>query len=94
MIGGDGKSQGIQTADDYYPYTAGDVKADSFTIATKGLSITDDSINVIENIHNQQAIIDSSYGLNQTTSSTGIAITQSTFGIKITPSLDFSISKF
>jgi len=94
LIGGDGKSQGIQTADDYYPYTAGDVKADSFTIATKGLSIVDDSINVIENIHNQQASIGSTYGLNQTTSSTGIAITQPTFGIKINPSLDSSSQSF
>jgi hypothetical protein len=94
LIGGDGKSQGIQTADDYYPYTSGDVKADSFNIATSGLSINDDSINVIENIHNQQTTIDSSYGLSQTTSSTGIAITQPTFGIKITPQLDSSSQSF
>lgn len=94
LIGGDGKSQGIQTADDYYPYTSGDVKADSFTIATSGLSILDDSINVIESINNQQTSIDSSYGLNQTTSSTGIAITQPVFGIKIIPQLDSSSQSF
>ena len=94
LIGGDGKSQGIQTADDYYPYTSGDVKADSFTIATSGLSILDDSINVIESIHNQQTSIDSGIGINQTTSSTGIAITQPTFAIKINPSLDSSSQSF
>jgi hypothetical protein len=94
LIGGDGKSQGIQQADDYYPYTSGDVKADSFTIATSGLTIADDSINVIENIFNQQSSVDGSYGLSQTTSSTGIAITQPTFGIKISPVLDSSSQSF
>jgi hypothetical protein len=94
LIGGDGKSQGIQTADDYYPYTSGDVKADSFTIATSGLSIADDSINVIENIHNQQTSLDGSFGLNQTTSNTGIAVSQPTFGIKISPLLDSSSQSF
>ena len=94
LIGGDGKSQGIQNADDYYPYTAGDVKADSFTIASSGLNIIDDSIQVIENIYNQQASLDSSYGLNQTTSSSGLAITQPIFGIKITPVLDSSSQSF
>lgn len=94
LIGGDGKSQGLQNADDYYPYTSGDVKADSFTIATSGLNITDESIQVIENIYNQQASLGSSYGLNQTTSSIGLTISQPVFAVKISPVLDSSSQSF
>ena len=94
LIGGDGKSQNIQQADDYYPYTSNDVRADSFTIATKGLGIADSSVQVIENIYNQQASLDSTYGMSQTVSSSGIAITQPVFAIRVTPLLDSSSQSF
>ena len=87
LIGGDGKSQNLQQADDYFPYSRDNVVADSFTIADKGLSTTDNSIQVIENIYDQESEYSVSY-FSQVASTTGLAVTHPTFAIKISPLAD------
>ena len=87
LIGGDGKSQNLQQADDYYPYSRDNVVADSFTISEKGLDTADNSIQVIENIYSQETEYSISY-YSQVASTSGLAVTNTTFAIKISPLAD------
>jgi hypothetical protein len=87
LIGGDGKSQNLQQADDYYPYSRDNVVADSFTISDKGLDTADNSIQVIENIYSQETEYSISY-YSQVASTSGLAVTNTTFAIKISPLAD------
>ena len=93
LIGGDGKSQNLQQADDYYPYSRDNVVADSFTISDKGLDTADNSIQVIENIYSQETEYDNTY-YSQVASTTGLAVTNTTFAIKITPLADNNSQSF
>lgn len=76
------------------PEAISDIIADSFTIASYGYDIADGSISYIENICEQKNTVDLSSTLNQLNYAGVQNITESSFAIKISPSINTSIKSF
>lgn len=76
------------------PEAITDIIGDSFTIATFGYNTADGSINYIENICDYKNTVDLASTLNQLTYAGVQNITDSSFAIKISPSVNTSIKSF
>ena len=78
----------------YLPTNKNDIRCDSFVISGSGYSTTNNTINKIENIFDQQIEVSSSSGINQNTKNSYQSVNFSKFAIKITPVLTTDIKSF
>ena len=76
------------------PEDVHDIFGDSFTIASYGYDTEDGSINYIENICENKNTVDLASSLNQLTFAGYKDISESSFAIKISPSIDTDIKNF
>jgi len=78
----------------YAPKHILDLRSDSFVIANAGYNTTDNSINYLDNVYNQQIKVSSSPGINQETEAGYQSVIYPKFAIKITPSVTQDIKSF
>ena len=77
----------------YIPKHYKDVRSDSFIISIAGYSTSDSSINIIENIYDQQISV-GNVGLNQTTQLGYQSVNKPKFAIKLSPTSNQEIKGF
>ena len=78
----------------YAPKHVLDLRSDSFIIANAGYTTTDNSINRLDNIYNQQIKVSSSSAINQETEAGYQSVIYPKFAIKISPSVTQDIKSF
>ena len=68
----------------YTPNNINDLRSDSFLVCVSGYGTADNSVNYIENIYNQQIAVDSSVGINVTTTASSKSLSYQKIAFKFT----------
>ncbi len=76
------------------PNNINDLRSDSFLVCVSGYGTADNSVNYIENIYNQQIAVDSSVGINVTTTASSKSLSYQKIAFKFTSNEKQDIKSF